>query len=665
MKRLATLTILAALAAPLAPAEAQTSSAPEIARTVAQRLLEANYHQARQAWARAIPLCESVVSDPAATLAEKRRAFDMLVDIPRRSKRNIAQALEAADRMTKALSADPQAVHDGYVLQADMHWEANQKPEAIAKLRKYVEANSAQTKLCSGVEMKLALWLLVGQNWKDAYAEAARSVEFDASDDKQVATALGCMGEAAWKSADLDKCVTAYRRMLEPRYAAARTPQEIIAGANRISDCMVKLKRTDELLAHYSAFAKQAPELAARQEYALRAANMLYGELNRPEDALAAYEQFFVDASGICDRWFEAQSRIVEILRKLDRPREALQAAKICLDACGDAGGVNQWTLAVMDLMRRIDNDVARANRFLEYQQLGPAGKDQTPGTADDLTNPLADVEYPAYESRQEAFAKARAAAGDSARASRLRAMTYIYTGKPAEALKHFADAFGRCTAGDMRLMSGELVTIGVRGVQGHAAGLDRYFQFIAFGPAGPDGKSGTSDDLSDVFAAMGVEAPALGTGGLADIPPDQLKGLKELVPLLEDASQHWRPQSEQKDAIAALSRAHVALCDWGARGQKEWYVRQMLLSDNAVQAALSDGALASAKAGQLHLGEARKFYAQLAEAAGAADVSLQPEAAKARDSFKAFLDTLEKPYPKNDLRPKAKPFPTAPPGKR
>jgi hypothetical protein len=51
--------------------------------------------------------------------------------------------------------------------------------------------------------------------------------------------------------------------------------------------------------------------------------------------------------------------------------------------------------------------------------------------------------------------------------------------------------------------MGQDMVLIGARAVRGHPVGLDVFFQFVNYGPAGPDGKPGTADDLADPFAPL------------------------------------------------------------------------------------------------------------------------------------------------------------------
>jgi hypothetical protein len=48
-----------------------------------------------------------------------------------------------------------------------------------------------------------------------------------------------------------------------------------------------------------------------------------------------------------------------------------------------------------------------------------------------------------------------------------------------------------------------EMVVIGARAARGHAVGLDAFLHFVNYGPAGPDGKLKTADDLADPFAPL------------------------------------------------------------------------------------------------------------------------------------------------------------------
>ncbi len=116
-----------------------------------------------------------------------------------------------------------------------------------------------------------------------------------------------------------------------------------------------------------------------------------------------------------------------------------------------------------------------------------------------------------------------------TAAAARLRAMTYLLTGKPKDALAQFADGLRRSSIGpESARPTVDLVLIGLRSVRGHRVGLEKDMQFVIYGSNGPDGKSGTPDDLADPFAAVLPAPPPIGQGGLAQLTPDDLATLQQ-----------------------------------------------------------------------------------------------------------------------------------------
>ena len=123
--------------------------------------------------------------------------------------------------------------------------------------------------------------------------------------------------------------------------------------------------------------------------------------------------------------------------------------------------------------------------------------------TARGGADPLREVGYPAYAERDKAFAEFRKSAGDSAAAPGSAHFSYIYVGNPKEAIRYFLDAFGRCRAEEIQVRADDLVLIGARAARGHGVGLDQFYAFLSFGPAGPDGKPGTANDLTDPFAPL------------------------------------------------------------------------------------------------------------------------------------------------------------------
>ena len=51
--------------------------------------------------------------------------------------------------------------------------------------------------------------------------------------------------------------------------------------------------------------------------------------------------------------------------------------------------------------------------------------------------------------------------------------------------------------------MGQDLIVIGARAVRGHAVGLKDFADYVNYGPAGPDAKPGTADDLKSPFEPL------------------------------------------------------------------------------------------------------------------------------------------------------------------
>ena len=210
------------------------------------------------------------------------------------------------------------------------------------------------------------------------------------------------------------------------------------------------------------------------------------------------------------------------------------------------------------------DKNVDRANQFLAFEQSGPAGG---------KPNPMDAVGYPSLPAREAAFATFRQQAGEDAQASRVRAWTYLFTGKPRDALAQFSDAFRRNNnIWDLSNGGQDLVLIGLRAARGHRIGLDQAMQFVVYGPNGPDAKPGTADDLPDPFASL-ITVPAPGEGGLAGVSPASLAALRKVYHAANlYAGDPLAPVDIRRAALATLERVNIALDNWGAPGQQDWY---------------------------------------------------------------------------------------------
>lgn len=446
---------------------------------------------------------------------------------------------------------------------------------------------------------------------------------------------------------EMDKALAAAARMgTELAGASASRARSSVLQGNLCEE----LNRRADAIAHFADAVERSDDPRLRQVCLYRIATLQVAE-GHVQQALETYDRLFTDNPGVIDYWYDAQRNSVELLRKLKGPREALGAARIVLDASVD-NYISDAVGAIARLLKEIDGNVTRANAVILFQQYGPAGQDGRAGTADDLTNPLASVPYPKFPRREEAFARFRPLAGDTAEASRYRALTYIYSGRPAEALPHFAEALRRKhgSPSDIHRAIHELVVIGVRDAQGHSVDLRRFFEFIRCGPAGRDGEPGTPDDLKDPFAEIGLPPRVPGDdGGLSPPSEENRKALIELRDILEKLVVTERDDAElRRECLESLERVHDALCDWGTSGQADWYMRLLLDSLSAkpavhVQAELASGGQSATRGGDLHFGNALVFWQEFDAAAGKANPPGDP-ARQVRKQLDQLLKLLDKP---------------------
>lgn len=174
-----------------------------------------------------------------------------------------------------------------------------------------------------------------------------------------------------------------------------------------------------------------------------------------------------------------------------------------------------------------------------------------------------------------------------------------------------YLDALARSEMNEFARFGREAVTIGVRAAQGHAHGLERFYEFINYGPPGPDGKKGTADDLKNPFIKLGLKpADFAERRSPADLADEDVKVLRQARAVLRDLGANEAGEAGlRRDSLAALVRVQLALGDW-ADGP-EWYLEHFQRHPKDawyVRAWLSAGQLAG-KAAAPHLAGARDFW--------------------------------------------------------
>jgi pentatricopeptide repeat protein len=492
--------VAAALVAALLAGQADAAVAA--AKSVAQRLEQAAQmtdNRARQT--EAIALCEQVIGEAGANAKEKASAFEIMIGMLCRQNR-FDEAVKAADRMREMAPQDRAVEQKALLLKAEAYRQAKKEDEAMAVIQELLKRQPDNKSAAAEAHLKVAEFHLKARRFAECCEEAAKVMELDPGADALVADALYFTVDALWQSENMEKCAAAFPRLLEPKYLAKRDVWKQRELRIRYSQCLRRLKRYDEALAFLAACEKAETEPRLAAEWCGQTADV-YVDQNRDDDALKAIERVFTAYPQVPDPWWGAQRRIVELLTRKGDYEGALRAARVCLDAAPDDKALMDITRQMAEMLRAIDKNLGRANALINYQRFGPAGEDQKAGTDDDLKDPLEAFPRPAYPEREKAFAAARKQAGDDLKAMRYRAITYLYTCHPKEALRCFIDAFGRASPEDVQAAGQEMILLGVRAVRGHSAGTDVFFHFVNYGPAGPDGKLGTDDDLADPFAPL------------------------------------------------------------------------------------------------------------------------------------------------------------------
>ena len=488
-------------AAKAAPAKKPEKARPKTVDKEIERLLQ----QATQArdkkdqWATALETCERIASDDTIEAPYRVAAFDIRIDILRRQEKFDDAVAESA-KMRQAFPDNKVLQQRAYFNEADILRQAKKDALAVEKYREFIKAPGTEKLAAAEAQLKIADVFMSTQKWADALAEAAKVAQVDPDNDRAVGSALWIQQDAAVRMEKIEDAVALLRKFLDPKYLAKRETYNQRDARLRLGDYLKRLKKLDEVRTHFEACEKAEADPPTAQIWCTRTAEACL-DLGQVDDALRAYERVFVNHAQVTDQWYAVQRAMAALLLKQGRFDEALKAARINFDAAADEGTIADNVRLIADILKGMDKNVGRANAFIAFQRFGPAGEEGKPGTA--VKNPLEGMAAPSYPERDKAFAEARKAAGDNVRSMQFRAATYIYSGHPKEALKCFMDAFARSVGDETQQTGRAMILIGVRAVRGHAVGLEEFFNFVNYGPAGPDGKPGTADDLKDPFAPL------------------------------------------------------------------------------------------------------------------------------------------------------------------
>lgn len=359
------------------------------------------------------------------------------------------------------------------------------------------------------------------------------------------------------------------------------------------------------------------------------------------DQAIPLYEQVISGHPEAGRTLFDAQSGIAQALAKKGDFAGALKAAHVCLDGAPTYQTFDSTVTLIANLLSARDKNMDQANQFIAWQQNGLAAGQP---------NPMDAIGYPIMSGREHAFDAIRAQAGNDVAASRLRAITYLYSGHPKEALAQYAEAFRRADSNSDLVGTGtDLVYVGLRAVRGSRTGLEEAMAFVIYGPNGPDGKPGTADDLKDPFAGLLPAPPLAEAGGASGIKPEDLALLKQIrdAALLYAGDPLIVPEI-RRSAFAAIQRVNTSIDGWGAPGQKEWYVGLILGTegpplDRSNMGSVLSAAQLAARGREPDYGGVWSFWSEIDADCTAAGIAPTKEMEDARAKFKKMSDDLAK----------------------
>jgi len=471
------------------------SASPLLAgeKTPADMLAEADRRKARHGeYETALELCADVIRHDGATREQKAQAYDIILYVHRRRRKRDA-AVQAMEEMRRTFAGDKELQQKALFEQIREFWDWNKPDEGLGRVEALIALPPDGKPALADAWAWKCRTLHRQRKYGEAFAAGSRIAEVVPDDTKRISDVLWLVAESAWNQEKLEDCERVLRRLLEAKYLEHRAEWEVVNARRRLGETLERLKRHAEAHDHYVACETAEQQVPVAQDWCLRAARAQVAE-QQYDEALKTCERVFTVHGTVTNSWYAAQLTIMDILRRQGKLDEAVRAARVALDASPARNEIAHVVRSIAEMVKQKDGHVARANPIIHYQRLGPGEgrEDLLPGFG-----------YPSYPERERALAKVRKEAGDDAQASRLRAYTYIYTGKPRKALPHFLDAFSRATGTDFKTLGTELIVVGVRAARGYAGDFQPFVDFINYGPAGPDGKTGTGDDLTDPFAPL------------------------------------------------------------------------------------------------------------------------------------------------------------------
>jgi len=199
---------------------------------------------------------------------------------------------------------------------------------------------------------------------------------------------------------------------------------------------------------------------------------------------------------------------IMDVRTRQGRHDDALAAARAAYGITGFESTSSTYFARAVGIVARAlrarDGHLVSGNAFRAYQTYGPNGRDRKAGTGDDLPNPFAGLKPTAEPERDRLFQAALDREPPTAAGWRARGWVYLLWSKPREALGAFKRAFALCSLENAAMTrAAQDLALGLKARHGTPTCMNDFAQFQRYGPAGPDGKKGTRDDLEDPLAGL------------------------------------------------------------------------------------------------------------------------------------------------------------------
>ena len=215
------------------------------------------------------------------------------------------------------------------------------------------------------------------------------------------------------------------------------------------------------------------------------------------------------------DQVNKAQADLVTALLLDGRKDEAVAEAKRYFYTCKIQDIASAIGLVARALKAADGEMNLRVRAFLDFQRYGPAGRDENPGTNDDLPNPLAKARL-GRPSEYDLLTALTASV--SPMDYRARGYASLLKGDADAALCEFRRAYAAAPGANITDVIYDIATA-IKAVDGHVLRANRYLEHQKYGPAGKDGKAGTTDDLRNPLEAVPWS-----------VSPDQLKAIEARI---------------------------------------------------------------------------------------------------------------------------------------